>query len=299
MPEAAEVQVAARQLGHVASGRVLEELTVTHPRTTRAHGRTALEVFVGRAVADIQPHGKWIVVRFDGVDDARLGIHLRMSGQLLAEVPGTPHPDRHVHAVFRFGRRRGMPTVLDDVPAAPFAAPGVDDDPVEVRFRDPRTFGELRVLAGAEVPVAADLRSPAVTAEVAAAAAGGRRVGVKAVLLDQGAICSGIGSYLADETLHRAGISPVRPAGTLAVSAWERILIAARQLVAESAARGGVSLADEGWVDLWGRLGRSAEHLQVHARDACATCGTPTKRAVIAGRSARWCPRCQHPRRIR
>ena len=168
-----------------------------------------------------------------------------------------------------------------------------------VWFRDPRTFGELRALPGGRPPGADDLFDPAVTGARLAALGARRRAAVKAVLLDQQRTVAGIGSYLADEALHRAGIAPVVPAGELAASAWERILDSARAVARASASVGGVTLADEGWVDLHGRPGRFAEQLRVHARVTCASCGAGTRAAVVGGRSARWCPRCQDARRRR
>ncbi|MFP5577263.1 MAG: Fpg/Nei family DNA glycosylase [Acidimicrobiia bacterium] len=274
MPEAAEVAVAASQLDEVARERTLLAVLVTHERTVRHTDPAAVAALAGHVVAGVRSHGKWIVVRFVGMDDA-LGIHLRMSGQLLVADPGTPHSDRHVHASLHL-------------------SPGV-----EVWFRDPRTFGELRVLADGAAPVAADLFDPTVTGARLHELALRRRAGVKAVLLDQQRVVAGIGSYLADEALHRAGISPVVPAGELAPSAWDRVLAAARDIATESKAAGGVTLEDEGWVDLRGRPGTYAERLRVHARAVCATCGTATSSAVVGGRSARWCPRCQHARRRR
>lgn len=310
MPEAAEVAVAARQLASVAVGRRVESLDVTHPRTVRSvpGGGGALDRFVGRVVRAVDRHGKWILVSVDGEPD-RLGIHLRMSGQLAAAAPGAPHPDRHVHAVIELGRRGaeaaplapagpGHPAGIAafDVPAAPLGAPGTGAGRTEVRFRDPRTFGELRILpAGA--PVAADLFDPATTGESLYLRSLRRRVGVKAVLLDQARVVAGIGSYLADEALHRAGIDPRTPADTLAPDTWARVLSESRSLVREMAAVGGVTLADEGWVDLWGRTGAGADLLRVHARTTCAACGAETARADVGGRSARWCPACQPPPR--
>ena len=310
MPEAAEVTVAARQLDLVATGRELRELAVSHPRTTRSQAVESLAVFAGARITSVARHGKWIVVSFAD-RDARLGIHLRMSGQLLARHPDDVPPDRHVHARLHLGppnpvlvgrRATGSdhrPTRTGwGVPAPPSGAPGTDDEPVVVWFRDPRTFGELRILSGPP-PVTADLFDPDVTATWLAARAANRRVGVKAVLLDQVRAVSGIGSYLADEALHRAGIDPRRPAADLHRTAWARILDAARDITTSSAAAGGVTLPDEGWVDLWGRPGRYADALRVHGRLDCGTCGAPTRSAVVGGRSARWCPRCQDHRRVR
>lgn len=274
MPEAAEVTVAATQLDAFAAGSVLESLLVTHDRTTRAQPAEDLQRFVGRRVDGVRRHGKWIVVAFVGTGES-LGIHLRMSGQLLVRGRADTPEDRHVHAVLDFGH-------ADEV----------------LWFRDPRTFGELRALADG-APVAPDLFDSGVTAGLLAIHAVRRRVGVKAVLLDQVGAVSGIGSYLADEALHRAAISPLAPAGELDAGAWDRILTAARAITVESAGAGGVTLPDEGWVDLRGRRGEFADSLRVHGREECATCGTPTRRATVGGRSARWCPRCQHARRRR
>lgn len=296
MPEAAEVAIAAAQLHDVAAGQVLVGVRVTHERTVRHTEPTAVAALAGRTVAGVRSHGKWIVVGLDGTDVA-LGIHLRMSGQLLVAEPGTPHPDRHVHATLHLSPHPRM-SCLGDTPC-PSATRSPVSDSVEVRFRDPRTFGELRALAGGRPPGADDLFDSAVTGDRLARLAARRRAAVKAVLLDQQRVVAGVGSYLADEALHRAGISPVVPAGELAPSAWARILDAARAVATESQAAGGVTLADEGWVDLQGRPGRYAEQLRVHARPTCGTCGAETRAAVVGGRSARWCPRCQPARRRR
>lgn len=300
--------MAVRHLGHVAVGRVVDELAVTHARTTRAQPVQELRAFEGRRVSAVRAHGKWIVVSFDGADQ-RLGIHLRMSGQLLAREPGDEPDDRHVHARLHLGDRLPGATAsvrgdrigaewLSGVPAPPPGAPGTGPHATEVWFRDPRTFGELRVLPDG-APVAPDLHDPCVTADTLARDGASRRIEVKAVLLDQLRTVSGIGSYLADEALHRAGISPMRPSESLAVSAWARILDSARLVARDAASRGGVTLPDEGWVDLWSRRGSYAPDLRVHGRPSCATCGTATRSAVAGGRSARWCPRCQDVRRRR
>lgn len=297
MPEAAEVAVAVAQLAHVAVGRSIEALTVSHPRTVRHLDRPdALDRFRGR-VESVARHGKWLLVSA-GDHSTLLGIHLRMSGRLIA-VPAGSVPPRHVHGVLNLSARDEPALEVTGAPAPPPDAVGTGDEPVDIWFFDPRAFGEWRSIDPRAVPVAEDLFDPAVDATLSAQRAERRRVGVKAVLLDQQRFVAGIGSYLADETLHAAGLSPLHPADSLAESAWQRVLDAARAIAVRSAAVGGVTLSDEGWLDLWERPGQYGHELVVHGLDRCGACGTETKRAVVGGRSARWCPLCQPLRRRR
>lgn len=291
MPEAAEVSVAAAQLAHVAVGRELRSLRVTHPRSIRhlEHPR-ALDNLRG-SVSAVSRHGKWLLLALDEHAD-RIGVHLRMSGRLLAAAPGAA-PPKHVHAVFGFGARQGSAAPVEGAPVPAPGSLGTGHDPVDVWFYDPRTFGELRRLPGDAVPVAEDLFDPGVDAALLSARAARRSVGVKAVLLDQQRFIAGIGSYLADEILHRAGVSPLRPAHTVDVATWSGVLDLSRSLTETSAADGGVTLPDEGWLDLWERPGRHGERLAVHGRQLCRTCGQATERAIVGGRGARWCPECQ------
>ena len=264
---------------------------MSHPRTVRHLDRPdALDRFRGR-VDSVDRHGKWLLVSA-GDHDNLLGIHLRMSGRLIAVAAGSV-PPRHVHGVLTLSARAEPALEVTGAPAPPADAVGTGDEPVDIWFFDPRTVGEWRSIDPRAVPVAEDLFDPSVDATVLAQRAQRRRVGVKAVLLDQQRFVAGI------ETLHAAGLSPLRPADSLAESAWERVLDAARAIALRSAARGGVTLPDEGWLDLWERPGRYGHELVVHGLDRCGACGTETRRAVVGGRSARWSPVCQPLRRRR
>ena len=89
---------------------------VTGRRTVRRHPPELLAVLEGRKLTATGRHGKYLLFEWD--DGQVLVVHLRMSGQLLAaqaEDPLAPH----THAVLSF------------------AGAG------ELRFVDPRTFGEF------------------------------------------------------------------------------------------------------------------------------------------------------------
>ncbi|NIM62576.1 MAG: bifunctional DNA-formamidopyrimidine glycosylase/DNA-(apurinic or apyrimidinic site) lyase, partial [Acidobacteria bacterium] len=91
---------------------------------------------------------------------------------------------------------------------------------VEVRFVDPRTFGFMAVYTPEEIAESSlALLGPDALDELPTAAElerrlAGRTAPIKALLLDQ-RIIAGVGNIYADEALHRARLSPLRPGGTL------------------------------------------------------------------------------------
>jgi formamidopyrimidine-DNA glycosylase len=124
-------------------------------------------------------HGKYLLFNWD--DGQVMIAHLRMSGQMLAAKPGDPLAP-HTHAVLSF---KGAG---------------------ELRFVDPRTFGEF-FLAG---PDELDHLGPdALDIDVAQlrAAFAGRQARVKSLLVDQTAL-AGIGNIYADEILLRGARAP-------------------------------------------------------------------------------------------
>jgi len=56
-----------------------------------------------------------------------------------------------------------------------------------------------------------------------------------------------------------------------------------------------ITLADEQYVDLFGKKGGYQEHHQVYARDgqACLRCRRAVVREKFGGRSTFYCPYCQ------
>jgi formamidopyrimidine-DNA glycosylase len=133
-----------------------------------------------------------MLFRFSG--GGWLGIHLGMSGELRREAAGYA-PRRHDHLVLE---QRNHCLV----------------------FTDPRMFGRIVFAVGHAPPVwwtrlAPPILSPAFTVDAIASFLRRRaRTPVKAVLLMQERF-PGVGNWMADEILWRAGIHPRRLAGSL------------------------------------------------------------------------------------
>jgi formamidopyrimidine-DNA glycosylase len=278
VPELPEVEVVRRDLDAVISGRTIESVEVTGRRTVR---RQSPDEFTARlAGARLGPTrriGKFLLVELDAADTV-LVVHLRMSGQLRltsADEPGLPHT--HV-------------TV------------GLDDGH-QLRFVDPRTFGELFVAPagrdGGIPPALAHLGPDALDGPWSAAdlaeTARGRRLPIKNLLTDQRRV-AGLGNIYSDEALWLAGVRYDRPAGDLSGAEIDRIWEAVSEVLRDAIAHRGSSLADGGYVDLMGRFGGYQLRHRVYGQ---AGAGCPRCRDALvvrhrfSGRSTFFCPACQ------
>ena len=128
----------------------------------------------------------------------------------------------------------------------------------------------------------------------------GRRSPLKAALLDQRLI-AGLGNIYVSEALWRAGLSPLREAGTIAKASKkarqqrDRLAGAIRTVIADAIAAGGSSLRDHVRTD--GSLGYFQHSFAVYDREGepCPTpgCGGHVERIVQSGRSTFYCRACQ------
>ncbi len=276
MPELPEVETVRRGIEKAVVGSTIRKAKVTGSRSVRRQSVAEFERLVkGRRVVGANRKGKYLLVL---LDRGTLVVHLRMSGQLVlhesAKAPVAPH----THARFSL------------------------DDGRELRFVDQRTFGELFV---ADAGVGIDLeqvlsglgRDPltdGVDAPWLAEQAAGRRLSLKAFLLDQRHIC-GLGNIYADEICFTARLRPDRPVGSLAASDFAALAEVIGEVIARATAEGGSSLKDERYRDVFGDLGRFQTSLAVYGREGekCPRCGGEIERIKLAGRSAHFCPHCQ------
>jgi formamidopyrimidine-DNA glycosylase len=282
VPELPEVETVRRGLdAHVVGRRVLD-VEVGRERTVRRTSREALihELRGARVVAAWR-RGKYLVLPLDTGDAVM--VHLRMSGQLLVAPVGSPRP-AHTHVVARLSSGGGHPEE-------------------ELRFVDPRTFGEVVVFdpqrAAVEVPELARLGVDPIADGLDRATLRrlvlGRRRQLKALLLDQQVI-AGIGNIYADEILHGARLHPERVSATLTGREITGLHRSLHGVLEAAIGAGGSSLRDAQYVDLMGDTGGYQQFHQVvdRAGAPCNRCGRGRiERRVVAGRATYLCPRCQ------
>ncbi|KAF0835892.1 bifunctional DNA-formamidopyrimidine glycosylase/DNA-(apurinic or apyrimidinic site) lyase [Nocardia caishijiensis] len=296
MPELPEVEVVRRGLAEHAVGRVLEGVTVTHPRAVRRHvaGPADLSAqLTGLRIEAAHRRGKYLWLTFDATPlgtgasatglDLALVVHLGMSGQMLVQPAAAP-VEKHAH----------IRAVLDDG--------------AELRFVDQRTFGGwslagLVEVDGSVVPdtvahIARDPLDPRFDREAVVAAIRAKNTEIKRVLLDQ-TVVSGIGNIYADEALWRAGLHGTRIAATLTRPALRTLLDAVTAVMTEALAVGGTSF-DALYVNVNGESGYFSRSLAAYGREnePCDRCGALLIREQFMNRSSFSCPTCQRkPRR--
>ncbi len=279
VPELPEVETVRGDLEARVVGRCVVRASVTGARTVRRQRPTELcAALEGRAFSAIRRKGKYLLAGLD--DGAVLVVHLRMSGQLRL-VPAGEHAGGtapHTHAVL------GL------------------DDASELRFVDPRTFGELFVTSeiGPDgVPTAlsglgVDPITDGLDAARLATLLRSRHTALKAFLLDQRGV-AGIGNIYADEICFAARLRPDRRTESLRPDEVSRLRDAVLDVLAAAVAHRGSTLRDERYRDLGGARGSYQDHHAVYGRagEPCLRCATVVVGSRVAGRSAHFCPSCQ------
>jgi formamidopyrimidine-DNA glycosylase len=277
VPELPEVETIRRQLGSVAVGRSVVAVRSTWPKSLTGR-EVEPAALLGHPVTAVWRRGK--VLGLDLAGGISLLVHLRMTGQLLHDVP-----DRDGH---RIGETSATRVVLDL------------DDGSRLVFNDHRKFGRMVVLPTTAVAADALLArmgpeplEPAFDA-VALAAALRRhpRLRLKAALLDQGVV-AGIGNIYADEVLWAARLHPERRAGTLRRPATVGLHAGMVTVLSEGITRGGSTMRD--YVDARGDRGGYLEVAAVYGRTGqpCRRCGTAIVKVALGGRGTHFCPSCQ------
>ena len=263
MPELAEVEYFRKRWDAGIGARITAVRLHEEKRIFRGsdvgeiNGRLVRQTLLGSVA-----RGKQMLFRFSG--DNWLGIHLGMSGHLRIE-PASFEPERHDHLVLGQKSRALV-------------------------FRDPRQFGRVRFHHGKTAPEwwppeVLELHSPGYRKDLLRDFIRRHaRAPIKAVLLLQSGF-PGIGNWMADEILWRAGIDPRRKAGALSAAKLDALWRNVRFVSRASLRTIGQDNSDppKGWIlhERWRDDGKCPRH------------GTKLRRETIGGRTTAWCARCQ------
>ncbi len=292
MPELPEVETVRRGLEPAMAGARLMRVEQRRPDLRFPFPRDFVARLEGRTVVSLGRRAKYLLADLD--DGTVLVMHLGMSGRFTvsdpaaASRPGVFHHEAgglpaHDHVLFHLS---GGATVT---------------------YNDARRFGFMTLVARPDLqahPLFRDLGveplGNALDGALLARLFAGKATPLKAALLDQKLI-AGLGNIYVSESLHRAGLSPRRMAGTLATRAGgptagaHRLAAAIRAVLEEAVAAGGSTLRDYAHTD--GSLGYFQHAFRVYDREAepCPTpgCRGVVRRLVQSGRSTFYCGVCQ------
>lgn len=281
MPELPEVETVRIGLDQVTKnknikgGEVLLSRSIAHPFSVEEF----LAGITGTQVQQWQRRGKYLLGKL--IDRQQkpqgwLGVHLRMTGQLLWVDQAEPiHKHTRVRLFF--------------------------DDQQELRFIDQRTFGKIwwvpptleipDVISGLKL-MGVEPLSVEFTPEYLAAKLYQRRRVIKTALLDQ-TIIAGIGNIYADEALFLSGINPNIWGGDLTFEEINKLHQAVIQVLETSLKHGGTTFSN--FLNVQGINGNYGGVANVYNRSGqpCKVCQTPIMKIRLGGRSAHFCPQCQ------
>lgn len=273
MPELPEVETLRRGLETHLTGRVLGEVrvlvpkmlkgTITDPDVFRESLRNTRVKSVGR-------RGKHLIITLDS--GYYLLFHMNMRGQL--RIVGADAPEeKYLAAAFPL------------------------DDGRELRFHDIWRWGEMRLATADELAMHPSLigmgpepLSGWTAQQLKTGLAKRPKTAIKAVLLDQ-AVVAGVGNIYADESLHRAGIHPLRPAGSLSDGETARLNTEIVAVLTEAVESGGTT--SENYVSAEGQIGQYLPRVYDRGGQPCVSCGSALVKIRVTNRGTVYCETCQ------
>lgn len=278
MPELPEVEVLRRDLDREVVGKKIKSIEVNGLRSIRRHKtkKAFASRLEGHKITRVERRGKYLVLHLDG--DEALVVHLGMSGQLLRAKSAREKMPKHTHVVLTFTQGG------------------------QLRFVDPRTFGEMFVAALDDIDnqveelahLGVDPLETTMSWDYFGRLVAQRKCRLKALLMDQ-RFLAGIGNVYSDEILFTAGLRFDRESDSLSDQEIRRLYRAIGEILQEAVKHRGSSLADEQYVDLFGKPGAFQHHHNVYDREgeSCRRCRHTVVRQRFSNRSTFFCDACQ------
>ena len=277
MPELPEVETIRRELDREVVGKRIKTVEATNAKVL-GHHKSAKEFAAkldGAKISGVERRGKYLLFKLDTGD--LLVCNLGNTGQLRRAQAKDPVTDA-THVVITFTQAG------------------------QLRFLDPKGAGELFLTTPDEldeaVPELAELGFDPVETPLAWTVFGEmllkRNTKLKPLLMDQ-KFMAGLGNMYSDEILFAAGLRYDRTASGLSTQEIRRLYRSVVETLHDAVKYRGSTLADQGYVDLFGKAGDYQEHHKVYARDglACRRCRTPIQKARFSNGTTYYCPQCQ------
>ena len=268
MPELPEVETVRRELAPAMEHARFTDVVLRRRDLREPFPKRFRERLIGERVIAVERRAKYLVVPLSS--DETLLMHLGMSGSFrVGDADTIPHD----HVVFHMSSG------------------------AVVTFNDPRRFGLMDLVRAGKLAshpalsaMGPEPLSGAFDGFALARACGGKRTPLKIALLDQ-RVVAGLGNIYASEALHLAGLSPRRPASTIATPSGlprpsaHRLAAAIKKVLEDAIAR--AARPDD----------HGSSRFRVYDREAQRCwrrgCAGTIRRRTQAGRSTFFCAGCQ------
>lgn len=278
LPEVETIRLGLKQITlaqDIQGGDVLLPRTIAYPVSVAAFCQGVQH----KRIRDWYRRGKYLLAQLrdsETGDAGWLGIHLRMSGQLLWLKQQEP---LQKHTRVRFFFPQGQ----------------------ELRFVDQRTFGRIwwvppgercdRIITGLQ-NLGPEPFSETFSLEYLNQKLKRSHRSIKTVLLDQ-SLVAGVGNIYADEALFLSGIHPQTLSAQLQGENLARLHQAIIQVLQAGIEAGGTTFSS--FLNVQGVNGKYSGMAWVYGRtgEPCRVCNTLIQRIKLSGRSAHFCPCCQ------
>ena len=248
MPELPEVERARALIEELALGRRIAAVDDSDTYVCRPHAPGEIGAGLeGRELVSANRRGKAMWCDTDG--GPVLGLHLGMAGRIAVDEAPDPHGWDRFTLLFEDGGRLAL--------------------------RDKRRLGRAVLdpdLGGLGTDAAT------ISRDAFRESVGRGPAPIKARIMDQ-SVVAGVGNLLADESLWRARLSPLRAACELTEDELDRLRREIRAATRAAIRNGGVHTGD---VIPFRRAGAH-----------CPRCGAAMVRGTVGGRTTWWCPQEQ------
>lgn len=270
MPELPEVETTRRGIEPLVRNKVVDQVLIHNGSLRWPVPQELTSLLPGQKFGAVSRRSKYLLF---SVGQGTMIAHLGMTGNLRLDSSSTERRKHdHVEIVFTDGsvlryndsRRFGSILWTTDEPSEHIRLATLGPEPFDSGFNATYLYKRSR----------------------------DRRIAVKPFLMDAHVVV-GVGNIYASEALFRAGIDPVRPAGKVSKSAYERLIEMVTIILNEAIAAGGTTIRD--FSNSEGKPGYFKQELRVYGRagQVCTSCDTLIMQIRLAQRSTFYCPSCQ------
>jgi formamidopyrimidine-DNA glycosylase len=277
VPELPEVETVRRGLQKLTLAQTIDSSEVLLQRSLAypASSDDFRYGIAGKQILTWRRRGKYLLAKLTD-NGGHLGVHLRMTGQLLWVKRNEPL-QKHARIRLFLGEDR------------------------ELRFVDTRTFGKVwwippdkkpeEIITGLQLLGVEPLEGEFFFDYFANKLRKSQRK-IKNLLLDQ-SIVAGIGNIYADECLFKSKIHPEITARSLQPQQVENLRLAIIEVLKTAIEQGGTTFSD--FLQVTGVNGNYGGMALVYGRKdlPCRVCETKIEKIKLGGRSSHFCPQCQ------